>query len=98
MSARFQVGDTVRVRQAAPPGHVRTPSFTRGRTGVVSQLMGAHANPEELAYGRPGKPEIPLYRVQFRQTELWPDYGGQAADSAVVDIYEHWLELPEGMS
>lgn len=92
MSARFAVGDRVTVRNAAPPGHVRTPTFIRGHTGIVCQDMGAYANPEELAYGRPGKPAIPLYRVKFMQRDLWPDYEGPASDSTVVDVYEHWLD------
>ena len=31
----------------------------------------------------------------FAQRELWPDYRGAGADSAVVDILEHWLEPAE---
>ena len=92
MSARFAVGDRVRVREAYPPGHMRTPYFIRGKAGEVVAIAGAFANPEELAYGRDGLPEEPLYRVLFRQTELWPDYAGADGDTAVVDVLEHWLE------
>ena len=96
MSARFSVGDRVRVRQAYPPGHVRTPYFIRGKAGEVVGIAGEFANPEELAYGRDGLPEQPLYRVLFRQTELWPDYAGADGDTAVVDVLEHWLEPTKG--
>lgn len=92
MIARFAVGDKVRVRESYPPGHLRTPCFIRGRQGQVIQVIGAYANPEELAYGRKGLPKRALYWVQFRQADLWPDYAGGADDSAVVDVYEHWLE------
>jgi nitrile hydratase len=92
VSAIFAIGQTVRVRRAFPPGHVRTPHFVRGKTGVIESVAGHYANPEELAYGRDGRPERALYRVRFDQSELWPDYGGPAGDSAVVDLYEHWLE------
>lgn len=91
MSA-FQPGQRVKVRTAHPPGHVRTPHYVRGREGVVETIAGSFANPEELAYGRDGRPERPLYRVRFRQADLWPDYAGAAGDTTVVDIYEHWLE------
>jgi len=37
-------------------------------------------------------PLQPLYRVRFRQSDVWPDYGGQAADTVDIEIYEHWLE------
>lgn len=91
----FTIGQPVRVRRAFPPGHVRTPYYLRGRQGVVEGLAGRFANPEELAYGRDGLPKRALYRVRFRQAELWPDYAGPAADSAIVDIYEHWLEAED---
>lgn len=92
MSARFAVGDAVKVRAAFPPGHVRTPFFVRGKTGQVTQVLGAYRNPEELAYGRSGEPALPLYRVIFRTAGLWDDYRGAPRDTTVVDIYENWLE------
>ncbi len=94
--ARFSVGDKVSVRAAFPPGHVRTPFFVRGKAGTVIDVAGAFANPEELAYGRDGRPEMPLYHVLFRQTDLWPNYGGPNKDTTVVAIYEHWLEPARG--
>src|SRR3546814_8340776 len=96
MKPRFAKGTTVTVRRAYPPGHVRTPFYIRGKTGVVEQCVGSFHNPEELAYGRSGEPALPLYRVRFRQTEVWPDYQGAPADTAVVDLYEHWLEPAGG--
>ncbi len=86
----FAPGDRVAVRRAFPPGHVRTPFFVRGHKGVVDGVLGRYPNPEELAYGRDGAP-LTLYRVRFRQRDLWPDYTGERSDSVVVDIYEHWL-------
>jgi nitrile hydratase subunit beta len=88
----FRPGQQVRVRKAHPPGHVRTPWYVRGHEGEVLSIAGSYANPEELAYGRDGRPEQPLYRVRFRQADLWPKYAGAAEDTTVVDIYEHWLE------
>ena len=93
--SRFATGDAVQVRRAYPPGHLRTPTFIRGKRGVVEALPGVYANPEELAYGRSGTPEQPLYRVRFWQSEVWPEYAGSTADSIFVDIYEHWL-IPAG--
>lgn len=92
MPACFKSGDAVRVRRAAPIGHVRTPWYIRGRQGVIERLCGAYANPEELAYARPGTPRIPLYRVRFRQADVWPDYAGSPSDTLDVEIYQHWLE------
>jgi len=89
---RFQVGDRVRVKAAFPPGHRRTPAYVRGKSGVVERVCGAFANPEELAYGFDGEPKRVLYRVRFRQRELWPDYAGGERDHLELEIYEHWLE------
>ena len=91
MSTTFQPGDRVRVREANPPGHVRTPFYVRGREGMVESIAGDFADPEELAYGRDGLPKRTLYRVRFEQQAIWPDYQGVATDSLVVDIFEHWL-------
>lgn len=96
MNAQFKVGDSVRVRRAFPPGHVRAPYFSRGKTGVVDEVAGAYRNPEELAYGQYDGDALPLYRVLFRQSDLWPDYDGPAGDTTIIDIYENWLEPAEG--
>ena len=92
VAARFEVGSRVEVRIATPPGHVRTPAYIRGKRGVIERVCGSFPNPEELAYGRDGLPRQPLYRVRFRQCEVWPDYRGGSEDSIDVEIYQHWLE------
>jgi nitrile hydratase len=92
MSGPFQPGDRVRVRAAYPPGHLRTPYYIRGKNGVVERVLDHFPNPEERAYGRPGLPQKVLYRVRFRQSEVWPDYAGPADDTVDIEIFEHWLE------
>jgi Nitrile hydratase beta subunit, C-terminal len=89
---RFKLGDRVRVRKAYPPGHLRTPFYIRGRKGTIAHTLGPFPNPEELAYARPGTPLQPLYRVRFRQSEVWPDYCGPRQDTLDVEIFQHWLE------
>ena len=101
MNSCFSAGDCVVVRRAFPPGHVRTPFYVRGHTGVVERVLDAFPNPEELAYGRSGLPKVRLYRVRFRQADLWPDYQGRPEDTVDVEIYQHWLEPtsePPGLS
>ncbi len=92
MSARFGAGSRVRVSALHPPGHCRTPSYARGRCGVVLGIADRQPNPEQLAYGRDGLPALPVYRVRFTQAELWPDYAGHAGDAVVIDLFEPWLE------
>jgi hypothetical protein len=92
VTPRFEPGDRIRVRPEAKAGHVRTPSYVRGKTGRVESVLGEFRNPESLAYGGSGLPERPLYKVSFRQADLWEDYPGPAGDTLCMDIYEHWLE------
>lgn len=88
----FAIGESVRVKAWFPPGHNRTPFYARGRRGVVTGVIGAMPNAEDLAYGRTDRKDVPIYRVTFRRDELWPDAPSNRADTIVVDIYEHWLE------
>src|ERR1700680_1862728 len=80
VAIRFDTGDRVRVREAFPIGHVRTPHYVRGKHGVVERVCGVYPNPEERAYARSGLPAQPLYRVRFLHRDLWPGYSGQAFD------------------
>ncbi len=92
----FEPGDRVKVLLSEKPGHVRIPGYLKGKAGWIESLVGEFPNPEELAYGFSGKPERPLYRVGFRQADLWDDYEGPAEDCLYADVYEHWLEPGEG--
>lgn len=92
IAPRFERGEKVRVRAAAPLGHIRTPFYIRGHVGEIERLCGSFPNPEELAQMRNGLPAIPLYRVRFRQKEVWPDYHGPESDVVEIEIFQHWLE------
>ncbi len=96
MTGRFQPGDHVRVANLHPPGHRRTPFYIRGKVGVIERACGAFPNPEELGHGFDGLPRKELYRVRFRQQDLWADYHGGANDTVDVDVYEHWLSAVIG--
>lgn len=89
---RFRPGDTVQVDDRAATGHCRTPHYLRGRTGVIVAIHGAYRDPERLAYHRPGLPAQVLYKVRFRQPDLWPGYSGPTRDGLEADIYEGWLQ------
>lgn len=93
MTARFHIGDRVVVRTDTPAGHVRTPTYLKGKRGVILRDMGSWPNPEKLAYGKPGWPRTTNYWVQFAMDEIWGGSGAYAAsDTVVAEIYEHWLE------
>jgi len=91
MQARFHDGDRVQVLDLRKAGHVRTPSYVRGKTGEILELCGWYLNPEELSIGHTGGPVVPLYRVRFHQVDLWPDYAGASRDTLCIEIYDHWL-------
>ena len=92
----FEPGERVRVCSADRPGHVRTPGYLKGKAGRVESVLGEFRSPEDLAYGLSGLPERPLYKVGFRQADLWSDYEGPADDYLYADVYEQWLEHDEG--
>ncbi len=90
--AIFEIGEKVTVIDSAPPGHRRTPAYIRGKTGTIERVCGSFANPEELAYGFNGLPEKILYRVKFRQVDVWPNYQGPEFDILEMEVFEHWLK------
>lgn len=94
-SAEFAVGDRVAVRRMFPLGHIRTPRYIMGLTGEICHVLEEFPNPEELAYGRNGLPKKRLYRVRFRQADIWRDYAGNPGDTLEIEIYGHWL-IPAG--
>jgi len=95
VAIHFAVGDAVFVRDLEADlglsGHMRAPVYCRNQTGVIERCCGVFGNPETLAYGEDGTPEQPLYRVRFKQTDLWPTYSGSTSDSIEIEIYQHWL-------
>lgn len=91
---RFQPGTRVRIDTATAVGHCRTPYYLRGRVGVVARVQGTFRDPVRLAYHKPGLPLQVLYKVRFRQADIWPDYAGPQGDHLEADIYEGWL-LPD---
>ena len=90
--AKLKPGDRVKVMKAYPVGHLRTPHYIRGHVGEIERLCGSFPNPEELSQMRSGLPALPLYRVRFRQKDVWPDYRGSERDVVEVEIFQHWLE------
>ena len=88
----FRRGDRVRVLSLDVKGHVRTPWYIQGKTGVIERSHGPYLNPESLAYGGSGLPAQPLYLVGFNQLEVWERNTGPGNDKLLADVFEHWLE------
>ena len=92
MTARFAVGERVRIADRDAPGHVRTPVYVRGKVGRIERVLPKFLDPEREAYGVNAGTEIQLYRVRLEQLSLWPDYSGASTDVLELEIYEHWLD------
>ncbi|MCB1497854.1 MAG: nitrile hydratase subunit beta [Bauldia sp.] len=86
---RFTVGEAVRARIDANPGHTRLPQYVRGRRGEVTAHHGAHVFPDASAAGEE-RPET-LYTVCFAATELWPE-ATAAGDRVYLDLWESYLD------
>jgi nitrile hydratase subunit beta len=89
---RFAPGDKVRVAAHVAIGHCRTPWYLRGKRGEIALIHGTFRDPERLAYHQPGLPAQVLYKVRFKQREIWDRYDGPQADQLEADIFEYWLE------
>jgi nitrile hydratase subunit beta len=92
---KYLVGRHVRVADRRHDGHHRTPAYLKGRSGTIVRAHASFPNPETRAYGADGRPEQPLYLVDFAQDDIWPRYGGAPRDRLLADIFEHWLEDAE---
>jgi nitrile hydratase len=95
--ARFKEGDIVRVKRENAAvrirkPHLRTPGYIFGVVGVVErECVGMAPNPEAEAF-RQELPRQPLYRVRFRQADVWDLYSGSPEDTLDIEIYQAWLE------
>ncbi|MEM6408911.1 MAG: SH3-like domain-containing protein [Pseudomonadota bacterium] len=87
----YETGQTVRIRALHPPGHVRTPAYLRGKTGVIERVLGPYENPEQRAYMLPAT-EKQLYRIRFSMSEIWGDAAERPDDTLDAEIYHHWIE------
>ena len=90
-ASRHGPGDRVRARVMNPPGHNRLPAYARGRRGVVEEVHGIFALPDEVVSGVVEARREPVYLVRFESRELW---GGDGEEGTAVslDLWESYLE------
>ena len=89
--ARFEVGDSVKVKLAMRAMHTRLPGYARGRAGLIDAHHGMHILPDASARGERRKEH--LYTVAFIASELWPE-ATDRKDKIYVDLWESYLESP----
>jgi nitrile hydratase subunit beta len=84
----YAVGEHVRVKDIAPPGHTRLPRYVRGHVGVVSLVQPASVLPDTNAHFIAENPQY-VYTVRFDSRELW---GAEAEPFALtIEMFESYL-------
>jgi len=89
---QFKTGERVRIANRVTVGHVRVPTYVRGKIGIVDRELPEFLIPEDDAFGRPKGRTRPLYIVRLRMSDLWSDYRGSSGDTLELEIFENWLE------
>jgi len=92
------VGTPIVIRKQPPEVHCRTPFYLRGVKGEIAEVRGRFRDPSLLAFHKPGLPMRVLYRVRFKQKDVWPEYKGGPNDTVVADIFEHWIDPIAGVT
>ena len=93
MRARFALGDRVSVREGSSQEGGRTPSYVRGKSGVVEEVGEAFTDSEKLIANRGvTTPLRQMYRMRFAAREVWPDSPGAPGDTLSLRISEDQLE------
>ena len=83
------VGDRVRARPDASPGHTRLPAYIRGNVGTVTALRPAQVLPDSAAHFLGENPQH-VYGVTFGAHDLW---GADSEPfSGTIDLFEPYLE------
>ncbi len=89
-SARFSVGQRVRMRDGPFPHHTRLPSYAWRKRGSIERLHGMHVFADAHARGEGEQPQW-LYTVSFDGVELWADATARGVTIS-IDAWEPYLE------
>jgi hypothetical protein len=90
--AKFQVGDTVLVRELPALFYTRTQEYVRGAKGEIAAVAYESLAPEDEAWDRHDQKPEWFYIVQFNLAQLWHGYTGPDSDTLRTEIPERWLE------
>ncbi len=86
---QFRPGDRVRVRNARPPGHTRTPRYCLGKVGEIALHHGAFVFPDSAAATGDPDPQH-CYAVRFTAAELFGPDGDPKAE-VMIDLWDPYL-------
>ncbi len=93
VSAKFEPGQQVVVRNLNPLGHTRAPRYIRGKTGIIDRDHGVMIFPDTHAAGT-GKSPQHVYSVRFEAAEVWgPDSMFPGRRGAIyIDLWDDYLD------
>ena len=74
----YGVGERIIVDKRHSTGHCRTPSYIRGKKGVIERICGDFPNPEQIVLGIKDPEIITLYRCQFLLEDVFKNYKGSS--------------------
>jgi nitrile hydratase len=88
----LNIGDKVVVKSDFVPGHIRMPSYIRGKKGVIVGVSPEYPFPDAAAHGLTSNKQR-TFDVRFRSADLWSD----GADDAEVHVgvFHAYLEKAE---
>lgn len=92
VTARFSMGERVRVLAMTQAGHTRAPQYTHNAVGVIAAINGVHVFPDANAHRKNGANTVgePLYTVEFSSVALF-GAASEVGDSVFVDLWEPYL-------
>ena len=91
-SAKFKVGDKVRIKDLPDLFYTRTQAYTRVAEATVSRLVYESPPAEDESWDNTENVEW-FYSLVFDMNELWPNYPEVfSGDSVETEIPEHYLE------
>ena len=86
----FAKGQKVKTININPKTHTRLPRYARGKSGVISKVLGHHVFADHSAHHRDEKAHW-LYQVKFAARELWGS-DANLNDSVTLDLWEPHFE------
>jgi len=90
--AAFKTGDKITIVEKFPIGHYRTPTYIRGKEGIIVKNLGKYISPEKEAFGQNAGDKLWYYMISFLQKDLWENYSGQETDILEIEVFENWLQ------
>lgn len=88
---QFKPGQTVRVKNYHPSGHVRIARYLRGKQGVVERVYDSFVFPDTNSKGEGENPQF-VYSVRFEAQDVWGAETSEPNQKIYFDLWEPYLD------